>query len=82
MSEQIVTGVVKNLLILQHHIKHYSGKSSAQIDPLVVKILAIALYQLKFLDRIPASAAVDQAVEQTKRFGRRRSAGFVNAVLA
>jgi 16S rRNA (cytosine967-C5)-methyltransferase len=81
LAEQIVAGVVKNLLMLHHHIKHYSGKSAAQIDPLVWKILAIGLYQLKFLDRIPASAAVDEAVEQTKRFGRRRSAGFVNAVL-
>lgn len=81
LAEQIAAGVVKNLLLLRHHLEHYSGKSIAQIDPLVVKILAIAMYQLKFLDRVPASAAVDQAVEQTKRFGRRRSAGFVNAVL-
>ena len=81
LADQIVSGVVKNLLSLQRDIQHYSGKSAAQIDPLVAKILAVAMYQLKYLDRIPASAAVDQAVEQTKRFGRRRSAGFVNAVL-
>jgi 16S rRNA (cytosine967-C5)-methyltransferase len=81
LAEQIVNGVIKTLLSLQHDIEHYSGKSAAKIDPLVVKILAIAIYQLKYLDRIPAAAAVDEAVEQTKRFGRRRSAGFVNAVL-
>jgi 16S rRNA (cytosine967-C5)-methyltransferase len=81
LAEQIVTGVIKTLLSLQHDIEHYSDKSAAKIDPLVVKILAIAIYQLKYLDRIPAAAAVDQAVEQTKRFGQRRSAGFVNAVL-
>jgi 16S rRNA (cytosine967-C5)-methyltransferase len=81
LAEQIVNGVVKNLLLLQDAIEHYSGKSLAAIDPVVQKILAIALYQLKFLDRIPASAAVDEAVEQTKRFGQRRAAGFVNAVL-
>jgi 16S rRNA (cytosine967-C5)-methyltransferase len=81
LAEQIVNGVVKNLLLLRHHIEHYSGKSLAGIDPVVQKILAIGLYQLKFLDRVPASAAVDQAVEQTKTFDRRRAAGFVNAVL-
>jgi 16S rRNA (cytosine967-C5)-methyltransferase len=81
LAEQIVNGVIKTFLSLQRDVQHYSGKSAAQIDPLVVKILAIAIYQLKYLDRIPASAAVDEAVEQTKRFGRRRSAGFVNAVL-
>ncbi|MGD0461742.1 MAG: transcription antitermination factor NusB [Tepidisphaeraceae bacterium] len=81
LAEQIVNGVVKSLLSLQRDIQHYSGKSAAQIDPLVAKILAVAIYQLKFLDRIPAPVAVDEAVEQTKRFGRPRSAGFVNAVL-
>jgi 16S rRNA (cytosine967-C5)-methyltransferase len=81
LSEQILNGTVKNLLRLRHEIEHYSGKSLASIDQLVQKILAIAFYQLKFLDRIPASAAIDQAVEQTKRFGRRKSSGFVNAVL-
>jgi 16S rRNA (cytosine967-C5)-methyltransferase len=81
LAEQIVTGVIKTLLPLQRDIEHYSGKSAAKIDPLVAKILAIAIYQLKHLDRIPAAAAVDQAVEQTKHFGKRRSSGFVNAVL-
>lgn len=81
LSEQLVVGVVKNLLLLQHRVEHFSGKRSGQIDPLVQKILAIGLYQLEFLDRIPASAAVNEAVAQAKRFGRSRGAGFVNAVL-
>jgi len=81
LAERIVNGVVKNLLRLQDEVEHYSRKSAVSIEPLVQKILVIGLYQLKFMDRVPASAAVDQAVEQTKRFGRRRAAGFVNAVL-
>jgi 16S rRNA (cytosine967-C5)-methyltransferase len=81
LSGQIVAGVVKNLFLLQNHLTHYSGKKLPQIDPLVQKILVIALYQLEFLSRIPQSATVDQAVEQAKHFGRRKSAGFVNAVL-
>jgi len=81
LGEQIAAGVVKNLLLLRDRMEHYSGKSAASVDPLVQKILAIGLYQMKFLDRIPASAAVDSAVEQAKNFGRRKAAGFVNAVL-
>jgi len=81
LSEQLVVGVVKNLLLLQHHIEHFAGKRLGQIDPLLQKILAIGLYQLEFLDRIPASAAVNEAVAQAKRFGRSRGAGFVNAIL-
>lgn len=81
LAEQITVGVVKNLLHLQFLIEHYSGRKLKSIDPLVQKILAIALYQMRFLTRIPASAAVDQAVGQTRRFARASSAGFVNAVL-
>jgi 16S rRNA (cytosine967-C5)-methyltransferase len=81
LAEQIRIGVVKNLLLLQHHIEHHSGRSLKSIDELIQKILAIGLYQLRFLTRIPASAAVDEAVEQTRRFGQPRATGFVNAVL-
>jgi 16S rRNA (cytosine967-C5)-methyltransferase len=81
LSNQITIGVVKNLLHLQWLIEHFSERSRKTIDPLVQKILAIGMYQLRFLDRIPPSAAVHEAVEQAKRFGQKRAAGFVNAVL-
>ena len=81
LAERIVIGVIKNHALLVHLALHYAKRSEHQIDPLVMKILAVALYQLRFMDRVPASAAVDEAVEQCRRFGRARAAGFVNAVL-
>ena len=81
LAEHVIAGVVKNLLLLQHLTQHYSGRKLKSIEPVVQKILAIGLYQLRFLDRVPASAAVDEAVEQTRRFGQGRASGFVNAVL-
>ena len=42
-------------------------------------ILRMALYQIMFLDKVPDSAAVDEAVKLSKRYGR--SDKFVNAVL-
>jgi 16S rRNA (cytosine967-C5)-methyltransferase len=81
LAEQIRVGVIKNLLLLQHLMVHHSGRKLKDIDPLAQKIMAIALYQLRFLTRVPASAAVNEAVEQTARFGRARAKGFVNAVL-
>jgi 16S rRNA (cytosine967-C5)-methyltransferase len=81
LAEHIVIGVIKNHTLLLHLIEAYSKRRLNQIDALVQNILAIALYQLRFLDRIPASAAVDEAVEQARRFGRSKAAGFVNAVL-
>ncbi len=81
LAEQIRVGVIKNFLLLQHLIVHHSGRKLNDIDPLAQKIMAIALYQLRFLTRVPASAAVNEAVEQAARFGRARAKGFVNAVL-
>lgn len=81
LAEQIRVGTIKNLLWLQFLAEHHSGRPAEKIDPLVRKILAIGLYQLRFLTRIPARAAVDEAVEQARRFGQSKAAGFVNAVL-
>ena len=81
LAEQITVGVVKNLLHLQYLITHYADRPLSKIDALAQKILAIGLYQFRFLTRIPASAAVDEAVEQSRRFGRQRATGFINAVL-
>lgn len=81
LAEQLRVGVIKNLLLLQHLAAHHSKRPVEKIDPLVLKILTIGLYQLRFLDRIPPSAAVDQAVGQCRKFGRSSAAGFVNAVL-
>ena len=81
LAEQIRVGVIKNLLLLQQLTVHHSGRALKSIDPLAQKIMAIALYQLRFLTRVPASAAVNEAVEQTARFGRARAKGFVNAAL-
>lgn len=81
LAEQLETGVIKNLLQLQHLIEMYADRPLPKIHPALQKILAVAIYQLRFLDRVPVSAAVDEAVDQAKRFGMRHAAGFTNAVL-
>jgi 16S rRNA (cytosine967-C5)-methyltransferase len=81
LAEHIVAATIKNLFLLQFLTTHYSHRPAEAIDPLVRKILAIGLCQLRFLDRIPPAAAVDEAVEQARRFGRAKASGLVNAVL-
>ena len=44
-------------------------------------LLQLALYQLVFLDAIPAYAAVNETVALAKAFGRERWSGFLNGVL-
>lgn len=50
-------------------------------DPLVRNLLRLAVYQLWFLDKIPAYAAVNEAVALARSHGGARTAGFANAVL-
>ncbi len=81
LGDSIAAVVTKNLLLLRHAIVVYSGRELKKIDPLAQMILAIALAQLRFFTRVPASAAVDEAVEQAKRLKLGRAGGFINAVL-
>ncbi len=81
LGDQIIHGVLKNLLYLQWLIEHMTQRSLRRVDPVAQKILAIGLYQLRFLSRVPASAVVDEAVKQSKRVGNAHAAGFINAVL-
>ncbi len=53
------------------------GKTDARVR----QVLRIGLYQLRFLDRVPARAAVHAAVEQVRKGGLPHAAGMVNAVL-
>ena len=52
-----------------------------KIEPDVLMILRLAVYQLNFLDRVPAHAVVHSAVELTKANVGPRATGFVNGVL-
>ena len=70
-------GVVERRLTLDAVIDSISTISPSKIEKNVRMILRVALYQLLYLDRIPAHAAINEAVELSPR----RSKGFVNAVL-
>ena len=81
LANRIEIAALKNLLLINHLIEHYADRPLKKIDPLVRKILGVAVAQILFLDRIPASAAVDEAVKQARKVGKSSAAGFINAVL-
>ena len=78
----LVQGVIRWKLRLDWIIKKFSGTPFKKIDPVVINILRLALYQIFFLDRVPESAAVDRAVEQVKKYrGHHHIVSFVNGLL-
>ena len=77
----ICYGVMQNRILLDHSVAAYSSVKLNKLEPKVLDILRISAYQLLFMDRIPVSAAVNEAVKLTKKLGYTRASGFVNAVL-
>ena len=81
---ELVYGVLRRQETLDWRLSAVLTKPLHRLPALVQMLLRIGAYQLLFLDRIPASAAVHEAVEQakvsTRQLGRDWSA-LVNAVL-
>lgn len=81
LASDIVFGTLRRRGELDELIGKLATRPVARLDTEVRISLEMALYQMRFLDRIPPHAAVNDAVELTRRAGRERSASFVNAVL-
>src|ERR1700682_5568010 len=80
LASQIVFGVLRFRAQLDFLIEHYSGRRS-RLDLAVRTALRMALFQLRYLERVPPHAAVADSVELVKRARKTSAAGFVNAVL-
>lgn len=72
---RLVYGVIERRITLDYIIDRYA--KSPDMEPAVRMALRMGVYQLAFMDRIPAHAAVSETVELMPR----RSKGFVNAIL-
>jgi len=80
LASAIVFGVLRYRAQLDWLIGRYSGRTQ-KLDTEVSIALRMGIYQLRYLERIPAHAAVAASVELVKRARKRSAAGFVNAVL-
>lgn len=77
----LVYGVLRFLLTLDWRLNHVAARPMDRLPLVVAMILRLAAYQIVYLDRIPSSAAVFEAVALARRIGGRDWRGFVNAVL-
>ena len=81
LMAEIVTGVQRWRAALDHLIVQFSKRALDRLDPEVIEILRLSLYQLLHLTRVPAAAVVDDAVKLAGKAGKRSASGLVNAVL-
>jgi 16S rRNA (cytosine967-C5)-methyltransferase len=80
LAHEIVFGVLRCRAQLDYLIAHYSARTG-KLDPEVRTALRMGIYQLRYLERIPAHAAVADTVQLVKRARKTSAAGFVNAIL-
>ena len=78
---ELVMGVLRWRSLLDRHIAEAAARPLQKLDIEVLTALRLAAYQLMFLDRVPASAAVNESVELVKRSRKRSAIPFANAVL-
>jgi 16S rRNA (cytosine967-C5)-methyltransferase len=79
-ATQLTYGAVQRAATLDHVASHFADRPADRLDPPVLAALRLGLFQLLYLDGVPAHAAVDASVELVKR-DQPRATGIVNAVL-
>lgn len=77
----LAEGVVERCIEMDYIIGKFSDKPVGRLKPAIRNILRMAVYQIMYMDQVPDSAAVNEAVKLTVKKGYGGLRGFVNGVL-
>ena len=80
-AARTASGIIRRRGTLDHLIGCFSDLPLRKIDPLLLDVLRLAVYEILFVRETPVHASVDEAVKLTKRLVREEFAGFTNALL-
>ena len=81
LAYELTLGVLRRQFWLDRVVEHFSERRAGKLDVPVRLALRLGLFQLRFLARVPAHAAVNESVQLAHARGFRSAAPFVNAVL-
>jgi len=81
LCHALVLGVLRNQIYLDRLIEKLTTKKTTKFDLAVLLALRIGLYQLIFLDKIPAHAAINESVNLVQRAKKTSAKNLVNAIL-
>ena len=77
----LVYGVLDRKITLDYVLSKFMKTPLKKTAPFTLAVLRTALYQIMYMEKIPSSAAVNEAVKLVKKSKENRNSGFVNAVL-
>ncbi|WP_151734752.1 16S rRNA (cytosine(967)-C(5))-methyltransferase RsmB [Paenibacillus tengchongensis] len=81
LATELVYGTISRMLTLDYVLEGFVSKGVAKLQPWVRNLLRLSLYQIMYLSRVPAHAAVNEAVNIAKKRGHQGISGMVNGVL-
>lgn len=83
LAARLAYGTLQNRSMCDFYLSNYSKIRLSKIAPRVLDVLRMTAYQLTMLDRIPAHAAVGEAINLIRKYCRAdpRTVGFANGVL-
>jgi 16S rRNA (cytosine967-C5)-methyltransferase len=81
LATELTLGVLRWQRLLDFLLERYLSRSCDELDLEVLLALRIGLYQLRYLDRVPQHAAVNESAELVRRARKNSAVGLINAVL-
>ncbi len=76
-----VNGVLEHQIEIDAIIDQFSKTAVAEMKPVIATLLRCGVYELKYMDSVPAHAVINETVKLAKKKGFGNLAGFVNGVL-
>lgn len=76
-----VTGVIEKIEKIDELINKYSKVSTNKLDRDILVVLRLAVYELCYMDKVPAFATINEYVNIVKKSKNSKLSGFVNAIL-
>jgi 16S rRNA (cytosine967-C5)-methyltransferase len=81
LAAGIATGTLRWMGAIDAVIEAFGRRPASRFDPEILDVLRLSVYQLEHLDRVPARAVVDDAVELAREVKKTSASGLVNAIL-
>lgn len=78
---QVVNGTLRNKIYIDYIINQFSNTKVSKMKPFMQALLRVSVYQILFMDKVPDSAACNEAVKLAKSRSFASLSGFVNGVL-
>lgn len=78
---RVCEGTIEQMILIDYIIDYFSNVKVQKMKPVIQNILRSAVYQIKFMDSVPAAAACNEAVKLAQKKGFYNLKSFVNGVL-